>query len=240
MEIFVKALKEREEVIESLYKNQKILVDRIKTQHERWLSDIQNYEEKLSQKEGEIETLEMTRLVEKARNDQLLVLKEKNHSLCKEKLDQTEDVLDEFKAWIDIFTSNQSKEVCTNSEDTDECRLLEAKIKKQKRDFAKLAFGKTGEVSSLETRFAWSEFKRIEGGFTEKLVRKEEEIKEANMSISSLQEQLQASNHEKGRLMSRVAELEDNASKKKVGKILRLTHDVKTLRRSARLRAMQK
>ena len=51
-------------------------------------------------------------------------------------------------------------------------RSLEAKIRKQKHDFAKLAFGKRCEVSSLEASFALSEFKRIESGFTEKLMKK--------------------------------------------------------------------
>lgn len=118
--------------------------------------------------------------------------------------------------------------------------MLEAKIRKQKHDFAKLAFGKSCEVSSLEARFAWGEFKSIESGFTEKLMRKEEEIKQANKTILSLQKQLQASNHEKYEIMSRVAELEDNATKKKVGKISRITREVKPSRRSARIRSMHK
>ncbi|KAJ0231607.1 hypothetical protein HA466_0297330 [Hirschfeldia incana] len=240
MESFVKALKEREEHIEAMYKKEKILVDTIKTQHERWVSDIQNYERKLSQKEDEIKTLEMIRLVEKANRDQLLLVKERALSLCKDKLDQTQDELDNFKAMSDILTLTQNKEGCSNYEDTDECRLLEAKIRKQKHEFAKLAFGKRcDQISPLEASFAWDEFKRIESGFTEELMRKEEEMKEANKSILSLQEQLQASNHEKDKIMSRVAELVDNASKKKAVKISRITHEVKPLRRSARIRAMQ-
>ncbi|KAL0731856.1 hypothetical protein Bca4012_027950 [Brassica carinata] len=245
MESFVKILKKREEHIESMPEKEQILVNTIKTQHERWVADIQIYKQKLSEKEREIETLEMLRLVEKANNefrDQLLVSKERDLSLCKDKLDQTQHLLDE--ALFDIFTRNQNvcNEGCSNSEDADECRLLEAKIRKQKHDFAKLAFGKSYEVSPLEARFAWGEFKRIESGFTEKLMKKEEEIKQANKTILSLQEQLQASksNHEKYDFMSRVADLEDNATKKKVGKILRITHEVKPLRWSARIRSMSR
>lgn len=110
------------------------------------------------------------------------------------------------------------KEVC-NSGDED-CKSLEVKIRKLKLEFEKLAFEKRCEVSTLlrETGLA-------ESGFADKLMRKDEEIK-----------QLQSSNHEKDRIISRLmAEREDNGSKKKAGKIARLSDEVKSLRRSRRL-----
>lgn len=50
-----------------------------------------------------------------------------------------------------------------NATAADECKSGEAKIRKQKHDFAKLAFGKSCEVPSLEARFVWNEFKRMKG-----------------------------------------------------------------------------
>ena len=47
-----------------------------------------------------------------------------------------------------------------NAGDADECKSGEAKIRKQKHDFAKLAFG---NIQSLEARFVWYEFKRTKG-----------------------------------------------------------------------------
>lgn len=134
------------------------------------------------------------------------------------------------------------KEIC-DSGDADDCRSLEDKIRKLKLEFEKLAFIKGCEISTLlqESGFAWSQFTRIESGFTGKLMRKDEEIKQANKNISSLisiQEQLQSSNHEKdkiiSRLMAKVAEMEDKVSKKD-DEISRPSHVVKPSRRSRRL-----
>ena len=50
-----------------------------------------------------------------------------------------------------------------NAGDADEFKSGEAKIRKQKHDFSKLAFGKSCEVPSLEAKFVWYEFKRIKG-----------------------------------------------------------------------------
>lgn len=119
-------------------------------------------------------------------------------------------------------------------------KSLEAKIRKLKLEYEKLATEKKCEVSDLlrENGFAWNQFKCIETGFTKKLKRKDDEIVQANTKISSLlsyQEQLQSSNHEKdetiSRLKAKVAEMEANSTKKDE-EISKLSRDIESLKKS--------
>ncbi|VVA95391.1 unnamed protein product [Arabis nemorensis] len=204
LKVFVKILQKKEDQLQSLVMSRKILEHRIKTQHK-------NHEEQLSLLKNEIKTLEMIRMVEIANFNLLLGMKKRDDSICKSKLEHTQDELDDFKAWFELLTRNTNKETC-NSGDADDCKSLEFKIRKLKLNFENLAFGKRSDVS------AWSQFKDMESGFTDKLRRKDEEIKK-----------LKSSNNEKDKIIARLmAEMEDNGSKKKAGLL-------KPLRRSPRL-----
>lgn len=82
--------------------------------------------------------------------------------------------------------------------DSEAAELLEAKIRKLKHEYEKLAPEKKCEVSDLlrVNGFARTQFKCIKSGFTDKLKRRDNEIAQANMKISSLasdQEQLSVS-----------------------------------------------
>ncbi|KAL1188745.1 hypothetical protein V5N11_019085 [Cardamine amara subsp. amara] len=220
----VQIIRKKDDQLESLFKRWKILEDGIKKQQETWVSDVLNYKLQLSLMEKENETLEMMRLFEIAKFNLLLGLKERDCFNSKDKLEHLQKDLDDFKAWFDIFTMDTNE---GNSDSGDEdCKSLEDKIRKQKLEFEKLAFGKSSEFTTLlqENGFAWSQFKGIESGFTDKLLRKDKEI-----------EQLQSSNHEKDKIISRLkAEMEDNASNKD-NEIARHLDEVKPLRRSPRL-----
>ncbi|XP_010416479.1 PREDICTED: uncharacterized protein LOC104702322 isoform X2 [Camelina sativa] len=159
----------------------------------------------------------MKRRFESAKYDFFM---ERDRFSCKSQLD-VQNELDYLRAWFDFFILSTHKETSDSGGDAD-CKLLEDKLKKLKLEFEKLAFKKGCEVSTLlqEYGFAWSEFKCIESRFTDKLMRRDEEIKQANKNILSLvtiQEQLESSNHEKDKiisgLMAKVAELEDKVSK---------------------------
>lgn len=126
-----------------------------------------------------------------------------------------------------------------NSEAADN-KSLEAEFRKLKLDYEKLASQKKCEVSDLlrENGFAWSQFKCIESGFTDKLKRKDDEIAQANTKISSLvsyQEQLQSSNHDKDEIISRlkakVAEMETYSTKKDE-EISKLSLNLESLKKS--------
>lgn len=137
-----------------------------------------------------------------------------------------------------LFISNVQNE-SGNSEGS-AIKSLEAKIRKLKLEYEKLASEKKCEVSDLlrENGFAWNQFKCIESGFTDKLKRKDDEVAQANSKISSLisyQEQLQSSNQEKdetiSRLKAKMAEMETNSTNKDE-EISKLSRDLESLKKS--------
>ncbi|KAF9686722.1 hypothetical protein SADUNF_Sadunf02G0019000 [Salix dunnii] len=83
----VKLLKNQQEQLETLLKERKILEGRIKTQHESWVSDTRLYEDYILQiKRGLVEK-DMACLLEAAKGDLMLGLKQGEVSLHKLKLD---------------------------------------------------------------------------------------------------------------------------------------------------------
>ncbi|CAN8240086.1 unnamed protein product [Cochlearia groenlandica] len=219
----VKIILLKEEQIQTLLKNQKVLEDAIKTQHKQWVSESENYKYHLNLMKNEIETLKLMSVVETAKSDLLFGLKERELFLCKSKLEHSQDELNEFKAWFEHLNTLYNNEGRCNFGDEDDCKAMELKISKMKLEFEKLAYGKRCESSKVlgETAigFAWSQFKNIESGFTQKLMKKDKEIK-----------QLQKSNEEKDKIISKlkakVDEIDGNASEKR------------SLRRSPRLISM--
>ncbi|CAH8357287.1 unnamed protein product [Eruca vesicaria subsp. sativa] len=230
----VKILQTKQDDVESLLKDRKLLEDKFKSQQENWISDVRNFEEQLSLMKREIETMDMKKVFETSKDNLLSVLKEKDLSLCNLKLEETVDELNDFKAWFDFFT------LSTNKESGDS---LEAEMRKLKLEYEKLASEKKREVSDLlrEKSFAWSQLKCIESGFTDKLKKKEDEIAQANAKISSLisyQEQIQSANHEKDEIISslkaKVSAMEMN-SRKKDEEVSKLSRELESLKKARSL-----
>ncbi|CAA7031726.1 unnamed protein product [Microthlaspi erraticum] len=235
----VKILQTKQDEVESLLKDRKIIEDKLKTKHQNWISDVRDYEEQLSLMNREIETMKMMQLVETSKFSLLSGLKESDRSLCNLKLEQTVDELNDFKAWFDFLTLNNTNKESGDLEAADN-ESMEAKIIKLKLEYEKLASEKQCEVSDLlrENGFAWSQFKCTESGFTDKLKKKDDEIAQANTKISSLlsyQEELQSTNQEKddiiSRLKAKVAEMETNSAKKDE-EILKLSRDLESLKKT--------
>ncbi|KAF8112419.1 hypothetical protein N665_0064s0051 [Sinapis alba] len=227
----VKILQTKQDEVESLLKDRKLLEDKLKSQRENWISDVCNYEERFSLMNREIETMEMVQFFQTSKCNLMSGSKERDRSLCNLKLEQTVDESNDFKAWFDFLTLNTNKE-SGNS--------LEAEMRKLKLEYEKLASQKKCEVSDLsrENGFVWSQLKCIESGFTDKLKKKEDEISQANAKISSLlsyQEQIQSSNHERDEIISslkaKVAEME-TSSRKKDEEISKLSRDLESLKKS--------
>lgn len=110
----VKLLKNQQEQLETLLKERKILEDRIKTQHERWVSDIRLYDDHILQIKGGLVEKDMACLLEAAKGNLMLGLKQREVSLHELKLEQTEDELADFRALFG-YLSQSLKE---NSEET--------------------------------------------------------------------------------------------------------------------------
>ncbi|KAG2319670.1 hypothetical protein Bca52824_012883 [Brassica carinata] len=227
----VKILQTKQDEIESLLKERKALEDKLKSQHENWISDVRNYEQQLSLMNRETETTKKMQFFETSKCNLLSGLKDMDRSLCDLKLEETVDESNDFKAWFDFLTLNTNKE-SGNS--------LEAEVRRLKLEYEKLASEKKCEVSDLsrENGFVWSQLRCIESGFTDKLKKKEDEISQANAKISSLlsyQEQIQSSNHEKDEIISslkaKVAETE-TSSRKKNEEISKLSRELESLKKS--------
>nr|VDD56397.1 unnamed protein product [Brassica oleracea] len=223
----VKILQTKQDEVESLLKDRKVLEDKLKSQNENWISDARNHDEQLSLMKREVETREMMQFFETSKGSLLSGFNERDHSLCNLKLEQTVDERNDFKAWFDFLTLNTNKESGSS---------LEAEMTKLKLEYEK----KKREVSDLsrENGFVWSQLKCIESGFTDKLKKKEDEIAQANSKISSLlsyQEQLQSSNHEKDEIISslkaKVAEMETD-SRKRDEEISKLSRELESLKKS--------
>ncbi|CAH8391074.1 unnamed protein product [Eruca vesicaria subsp. sativa] len=232
----VRILQTKHEEIQSLLEDRKSIEDKLKTKHENWIFDVRNYEEQLSLMKSEIEAMEMIQFAETSKSNLLYVAKEKDRSICNLKLEKALDELKDFKAWIDFLTLNTSKV----NDDSEAAESLEVKIRKLKLEYEKLASEKKCEVSDLvgEKGFAWSQFKCIESGFTDKLKRKDEEIVQANKKIASLvsyQEKLQLSSCEKDEIISslkaKVTEMEGEFSKKDE-EIEKLSRELESLKKS--------
>ncbi|XP_010533831.1 PREDICTED: uncharacterized protein LOC104809508 isoform X2 [Tarenaya hassleriana] len=206
-----KILRTKQDQLESLVKDRKILVDRIKTQNDRWVSDVRLYEDHISMMKDEIETMEMMRLVEVAKSNMLVGLKDRDVSLCKVKLEHTMDELDDFKAWFHFLTLNSTnKDFGSKAAGS---KSLETEMRKLRLEYMKLA----------------SE-KNCEG--------KDDEIARASMKISSLishQEELQLSLDEKDGIISglkgKVAAMEEDASRKEE-EISRLSQELELAQKS--------
>ncbi|XP_010533823.1 PREDICTED: uncharacterized protein LOC104809508 isoform X1 [Tarenaya hassleriana] len=233
-----KILRTKQDQLESLVKDRKILVDRIKTQNDRWVSDVRLYEDHISMMKDEIETMEMMRLVEVAKSNMLVGLKDRDVSLCKVKLEHTMDELDDFKAWFHFLTLNSTnKDFGSKAAGS---KSLETEMRKLRLEYMKLASEKNCEVSSLirENGFVWNQFKCIESDFVDKLKGKDDEIARASMKISSLishQEELQLSLDEKDGIISglkgKVAAMEEDASRKEE-EISRLSQELELAQKS--------
>ncbi|KAJ6953485.1 kinesin-like protein KIF20B [Populus alba x Populus x berolinensis] len=227
----VKLLKNQQEQLETLLKERKILEDRIKTQHERWVSDIRLYDDHILQIKGGLVEKDMTCLLEAAKGNLMLGLKQREVSLHELKLEQTEDELADFRALFG-YLSQSLKE---NSEETaigkgpghsdlksGEAKKLEAEIERLKLENEKLVFEKNSEVSALlkGKNFVSNQYDILESNLTNKLRIKEAEVEKANEKIAEVlatAELLQSSNDEKDeiiqRLNNKVAKMEADTKK---------------------------
>ncbi|KAF9683141.1 hypothetical protein SADUNF_Sadunf05G0181300 [Salix dunnii] len=222
----VKLLKSQQEQLETLLKERHLLEDRIKTQHERWVSDIRLYEAHIAQINGDMVKKDMACVLEAAKGDLMLGLKQREASLHKWRLEETEDELADFQAWFSYLSQNSK----ANSEATSNgkggrrydlksvgAKKLEAEVERLKLEYEKLVSEKNSEVSALlkEKTFVWNQYNNLESNLTSKLRSKEAEVENANEKIADVlatAELLQSSNDEKDEIIrglnTKVAKME--------------------------------
>lgn len=257
----VHMLQTQQTQVESLAKERKLLEDRIKFQYDRWLSDVHSLQDQIAQMEMKFTVQEKERLVEAAKSDLLMGLKKREVSLCKLKLESTDDELVDFKVLIDFLShecldpngiskvgdkekgsrgDNNLKSVKTTKEEEQCAKRLEGEVRKLKWEYENLASRNSAEVSALlaEQNFVWNQYKIMESNYSNKLNSKHVEVEQANEKIDNLlvgMEQLESLNNEKDdkivKLKTDLAKMETE-TKKKNEEISRLSKEVELLRKS--------
>ncbi|XP_022132146.1 protein MLP1-like isoform X2 [Momordica charantia] len=232
-------LRTQQNQLETLVKERKLLEDRVRTQHERWVADIRLYEDHISQMKDELLLRNMERSLEASKSDLLMGMKQTEVYLCRLKIEQSEIELEDFKSFFDDLVSHKCSDpqenYLRNASETAEAngeresastaygttdgerrfKALEGEVRRLRREYEKLASEKMSEVSALvaEKKFVWNQYNVMENGYTSKLKSKHSELELANQKIEKLVatlEQLQTSSNEKDGI---IATLRDQVGK---------------------------
>ncbi|KAK1388531.1 hypothetical protein POM88_016709 [Heracleum sosnowskyi] len=184
-------------MIEKQQSQLQILQDRLKSQHDRWVSDFNLIKQQRSQIRRINKLREMERTVESAKAEMLLSVKQTECLMHKLVLENTQSDLEGFKEWFDLLSRK-----CAEPKEP-----LEKELRKLKHENEKLKSKNTSEVDALlkERDFVWNQFKTLETDLTDKLKNKEAEAEQQDTKIKSLlagMEEFQASNKEKDDLIA--------------------------------------
>ncbi|KAG6644640.1 hypothetical protein I3843_08G066300 [Carya illinoinensis] len=201
----VDMLQSQQAQLETLAIERKLLEDRIRVQHERWISDVRLYEDRISQMNGDLLVQEMTHSLEAAKSDFVASVKRREAFLENLKLEHAESELADFKAWLDYLSHKSSdpkaEEQCS--------KILEGEVRRLKHEYQKLASEKSSEVSALLTEkdLLWKQYKILENDYSNKLRSHHSEVTQANETITKLlgnMEQLQSLNDKKDEMIARL------------------------------------
>ncbi|KAJ4843665.1 hypothetical protein Tsubulata_010169 [Turnera subulata] len=244
----VKLIKNQQEQLETILSERKLLEDRIKMQHERWVSDIRHYESQITQMSNDLTEKEMTCLVLAAKSELLTGLKQREASFNKLKLEKVEDELADFRGWFDYLSDKLSKsskenelqEERNNTLNSAGSKTLKDEVRRLQLQYEKLSSDKSNEISALlsEKQFVWNQYNILESNLSNKLEGKQAEVEQANEKIAKLLatlESLQSSISEKdetiGRLTAKVSEMETDGIRWKQ-EISKLSQELELLRKS--------
>ncbi|XP_059636783.1 uncharacterized protein LOC132278899 [Cornus florida] len=230
----VHMLQTQQTQVESLTSERKLLEDRIKLQYDQ-----------ISQMKRDLVVQDMERVVDAAKSDMVLGLKQREAFVNKLKLEDTGGELADFKEWFHYLSSECStlNDMSKTSDIKGKGRnykALENELRMLKSENEKLISKNTSEVSALlsENKFVWNQYNRIEREKTELLRSKCTEIEQANEKIEKLltaMEKMQSSVSEKDDIIVKfktdIAQLEADSIKKSE-EISRLSRELVSLRKS--------
>ncbi|CAL5418451.1 unnamed protein product [Camellia sinensis] len=197
--------------LESLSRDRKFLEDRIKLQYDRWVSDVNLFQDQISQMKTYFAVQKMVSNVEAAKSDLEVGQKQREGFMYKIKLDNAASELADFREWFDYLSHK-----CCETNDT--CSEMLALL--SERDCNR------------------NQYKKRESDLTDRLESKSNEVERANEKIQKLLtslEQLQLSNSEKDSMIltlkTNIAELEATSITKSE-EISRLSREMKLLRKA--------
>lgn len=203
----VQMLTSQQTQLESLAKERIILEDRIKLQHDRWVSDIDNFQEQIYEMKKEITVQEMERMLEVAKSEFVVGLKKRDVAMFKRKFEDADSELADFREWFDLLSQkcserNDVPRSKTNEKVETRKKAWEDEVRRLKTENEKLTLEKNSEISALlaEKNFIWNQFNKLEHDMSEQLRRKCTELEHAKGKIQAFMrniEELQSSNTNK-------------------------------------------
>ncbi|GMY28260.1 ERC protein 2 isoform X1 [Fagus crenata] len=205
----VRMLQTQQTQLETLVKERKLLEERVRVQHERWVSDIRLYKDHIAQMKEDMIMQEKIHSLEAAKSDLVMNVKNSTAFLEKLMLEDADSELADFKAWFDYVShkfSDPKVLSLTNGSDIQgeerNSKTMEGEVRRLQHEYEKLASEKSSELSTLlaENKFVWNQYKIMENDYTSKLRSEHSEVELANEKIKKLLasvEQLQSLNDEK-------------------------------------------
>ncbi|KAM3341659.1 spindle apparatus protein lin-5 [Capsicum galapagoense] len=252
----VHMLSSQQTQLESLAKERIILEDRIKLQNERWVSDINDFQEQIYEMKKEFTVQEMERILEVAKSEFIVGLKQRDVAMFKRKFEDADSELADFREWFDLLSQKCSELNDVSRTETIEKpetrkKAWEDEMRRLKTENEKLTSEKNSEISALlaEKNFIWNQFNKLENDMTEQLRRKCADLEHANGKIQAFTrkiEELQSFNANKDNtiatlrtqmddtiatLRSQMAKLESD-SVKKSEEISKLSAELVLLKKS--------
>ncbi|KAJ8647972.1 hypothetical protein MRB53_000995 [Persea americana] len=220
----VQMLKSQQSQLQTLADDRKLLEDRIQTQHQRWLFDVRLLEDQISQLQDSCKEAELGRLLEEAKSNLVVGMKQREAFLYKSISEQSASDLEDMKQVVDSLNSNLSEQkdkpeektrgtgksnartAVNMKEEEKRSKTLRDEIRRLKYSNEKLSSQRNSEVSALvaERNFVWNQFKTMESDYTSLLKTKRVEVEQANENIAKLQsivEKLQSSCKEKDNII---------------------------------------
>ncbi|KAM3236983.1 hypothetical protein P3L10_012012 [Capsicum annuum] len=133
---------------------------------------------------------EMERMLEVAKSEFLVGLKQQDVAMFKRKFEDADSELADFREWFDLLSQkcsepNDVPRTATNEKPEMRKKAWEDEVRRLKTENEKLTSEKIFEISALlaEKNFIWNQFNKLEHDTTEQLRRKCTELEHANEKI---------------------------------------------------------
>ncbi|KAK4275111.1 hypothetical protein QN277_018246 [Acacia crassicarpa] len=212
----VHMLRSQQQQLLSLASERKLLEDRIRMIHDGWESDIRLYKDQISELKGISIYEEKRRLLDGAKAEWLLDVKQREVSILNYILEHQDDDLADFKAWCEFLyqklsnaeeqgkicegtgkrkrgtTDSESKSIrrksIRNMPQEESCpNQLEAEVRRLRREY-EISMGNNSKESALmaEKEFIWNQYRTMENKYMDKLRSKRCELEQANEKIEKL------------------------------------------------------
>ncbi|XP_031493605.1 uncharacterized protein LOC116259815 isoform X2 [Nymphaea colorata] len=185
-------LQTKQSQLEFLAKERTLLEDHINLQHHLWCQDLASFQDAIVESERTRKKLNLSLLLEAAKSDLIIGMKEKDALLYKLKLEYIESDLEDMEMFIQLQSKYSNKKNIQSENKRVECAVKEDgqhELRRLKHEYEKLACQKETEVSALlsERDFVWNQLKRMEDEYIILLKRKGEQLESAHVNTGNLE-----------------------------------------------------